>query len=72
MAKIYAKLGNQHVMRSIPIVVALSSPMTLTKLKIYAKSRNKHAMTPLDCKLGSKHARRESEEHSTNNSSSFY
>ena len=34
--KIYAKLGNQHAMRPTPIMVALSSSMILTKLKIYA------------------------------------
>jgi hypothetical protein len=49
------------------MVVALPSSMTLTKLKIYAKPGNKHAMMPPDCKLGSNHARRESEEHSTDN-----
>ena len=49
------------------MVVALPSSMTLTKLKIYTKPGNKHAMMPPNCKLGSNHARKKSEEHSTNN-----
>jgi hypothetical protein len=67
-----AKLGNQYAMWPTPIVVALPSFMTMTKLKIYAKPKNKHAMTLPDCKPRSNHTRRESEEHSIKNSFSFY